>query len=313
MELADHSMTDILLRNILGADFDQMPAAVRRMHSIDKTREVRGTSRVIGGKNPLSSLIRAMAALPRPTWRAPIHIRFVKDRDGEEWDRHFGTSRFHTMMKQEGRYLAEHLVASPITFVYEVKADNKGFSLHVRQVRFLGIPLPRLLRPTLAARAREWRGRYQFSTVVSFWFCGRVISYFGYLDAPGDAQVQQAPITIVYDGMCHLCSGSMAWMARRVAAEQVRFVPVQSEEGAAALKSAKLDALNPQSFLVIENGLAVQKTQAVIILLKTVGGKWKLIAQFLHLLPRMLTDKLYDWVAANRYKWFGRRESCFIP
>jgi len=58
------------------------------------------------------------------------------------------------------------------------------------------------------------------------------------------------------------------------------------------------DALNPQSFLVIENGQAFQKTQAVIVLLKTVSGKWKLIAQFLNLLPGMVTDKLYDWVAA---------------
>ena len=306
-------MTDILLRNILGADFDQMPTAVRRMHSVAKTQEVHGTSRVVGGKNPLSRLIRATAALPKPTSRAPIYIRFVKDKDGEEWDRHFGNSRFHTVMKQEGRCLAEHLVAFPVTFVYEVRADSRGFSLHVRQVRFLGIPLPRLLRPNLEARAREWRGRYQFSTLVGFWFCGRVISYFGYLDAPQDAEVRRAPLTIVYDGMCHLCSGSMAWIARRVSTEQVRFVPVQSEEGAAALKSANLDALNPQSFLVVENGHAVQKTKAVIILLRTVGGGWKLVAAFLNLLPTMLTDKLYDWVAANRYKWFGRRERCFVP
>jgi hypothetical protein len=96
----------------------------------------------------------------------------------------FGKSRFHTIMKQGGQYLAEHLVAFPVTFVYDVRADRKGFSLHVVRVRFLGIALPRLLQPTLAARASEWRGRYQFSTMVGFWFCGRVISYFGYLDAP---------------------------------------------------------------------------------------------------------------------------------
>jgi Domain of unknown function (DUF4166) len=177
-------MTDILLRNILGAGFDEMPEAVRRMHSVEKTQDVHGISRVMGGTNPLGWLIRVMAALPRPAYRAPIYIRFVKGQHFEEWDRHFGKSRFHTIMKQEGKYLAEHLVAFPVTFVYEVRADQCGFSLHVAQVRFLGIPLPRLLRPTLAARAGQWRGRYRFSTVVGFWFCGRVTSYFGYLDAP---------------------------------------------------------------------------------------------------------------------------------
>jgi len=177
-------MTDILLRNILGAAFDGMPAAVRRMHSIEKTQDVRGISRVMGGTNVLSRLIRVVAALPRPAHRAPISIRFIKGHNDEEWDRRFGKSRFHTIMKQEGQYLAEHLVAFPVTFVYDVRADQKGFSLHVVRVRFLGIPLPRLLQPTLAARASEWRGRYRFSTLVGFWFCGRVISYFGYLDAP---------------------------------------------------------------------------------------------------------------------------------
>ena len=177
-------MTDILLRNILGAAFDQMPEAVRRMHSIERTQDVRGISRIMGGKNLLSWLIRVVAALPTPAHRAPISIRFIKGLNDEEWDRRFGKSRFHTIMRQEGQYLAEHLVALPVTFVYDVRADQKGFSLHVVRVRFLGIPLPRLLQPTLAARASEWRGRYQFSTLVGFWFCGRVISYFGYLDAP---------------------------------------------------------------------------------------------------------------------------------
>jgi Domain of unknown function (DUF4166) len=177
-------MTDILLRNILGAAFDGMPEAVRRMHSIERTQDVRGISRIMGGKNLLSWLIRVVAAFPTPTHRAPISIRFIKGLNDEEWDRRFGKSRFHTIMKREGQYLAEHLVAFPVTFVYDVKADQKGFSLHVVRVRFLGIPLPRLLQPTLAARPSEWRGRYQFSTMVGFWFCGRVISYFGYLDAP---------------------------------------------------------------------------------------------------------------------------------
>ncbi len=185
-------MTDILLRIILGAAFDEMPEAVRRMHSIERTQDVRGISRIMGGKNLLSWLIRVVAALPTPAHRAPISIRFIKGRNDEEWDRHFGKSRFHTIMKQEGQYLAEHLVAFPVTFVYDVRADRRGFSLHVAQVRFLEIPLPRLLRPTLAARAGEWRGRYRFSTMVGFWFCGRVISYFGYLDAPSVVKTENA-------------------------------------------------------------------------------------------------------------------------
>jgi hypothetical protein len=175
-------MTDVLLRNILGTAFDRMPEAVRRMHSIARTQDARGISRVMAGRNPVSRLIRVIALLPRPAHRASIHIRFIKGHNLEEWDRYFGRSRFHTVMKQEGPYLSEQLVGFPVTFVYEVRASERGFSLHVAQVRFLGVGLPRLLRPTLRARASEWRGRYRFSTLVGFWFCGRVISYFGYLE-----------------------------------------------------------------------------------------------------------------------------------
>jgi hypothetical protein len=146
----------------------------------------------MGGRNPISGIIRVCAALPRPVHRAPIHIRFVKHQASEEWDRHFGKNRFHTIMKQEGPYLAERLVAFPVTFVYVVKAHARGFSLHVRQVRLLGFPLPRMFCPTVSARAGEWRGRYRFSTLVGFWFCGRVISYFGYLDAPRSAAKETA-------------------------------------------------------------------------------------------------------------------------
>ena len=314
-------MTSVLLRDILGASFDEMPESVRRMHDIESTRDVRGVSRVIGGTNPVSRLIRIVAALPKPAHRASIHIRFAKVQNLEEWDRHFGKSRFRTVMKREGRYLAEHLVAFPVAFVYEVRAGRDGFSLHVVKVRFLGIPLPRPLRPFLAARASDWRGRYRFSTVVGFWFCGRVISYFGYLDAPSfDAPSFDAPsagtrteqATIVYDGLCHLCSGSVAWIARRIG-DRVRFVPVQSGEGADALKTAGLDALDPASFLVVTDGRSLQKTAAVIAVLDIVGGAWKPAAQLLGLLPRSIVDKVYDWIAAHRYKWFGKRATCFVP
>ncbi|MDE1902195.1 MAG: DUF4166 domain-containing protein [Alphaproteobacteria bacterium] len=175
-------MNKVLLKEILGSKFDLMPEAVKEMHSIQQTKKVQGTAKVVGGKNPIAKIIQILARLPAPTRRVPVRINFIKRNDSEEWDRLFGNNPFHTIMKKEGPYLAECLVAFPVTFVYEVMADQKGFSLHVVKVRFLGIPLPRFMQPSLAARAGEWRGRYRFSTWVGFWFCGRVISYFGYLE-----------------------------------------------------------------------------------------------------------------------------------
>jgi predicted DCC family thiol-disulfide oxidoreductase YuxK len=120
------------------------------------------------------------------------------------------------------------------------------------------------------------------------------------------------PVTIVFDGMCHLCSGSVTWIARRVD-RQVRFVPAQSDEGARALEAAGLDALDPASFLVVQDGRSLQKSAAVLAVLDVIGGSWKIAAWLLRLLPQRAADAVYGFVAANRYKWFGRRETCFLP
>lgn len=125
-------------------------------------------------------------------------------------------------------------------------------------------------------------------------------------------QRQQNCITVVYDGLCHMCGGSIAWIAHRLDG-RVRFVPVQSGEGTEILKSAGLDARNPASFLVVTNGESLQKSAAIITLLNLVGGGWQTVALILRLLPQSLADKIYDWIAANRYRWFGRRETCFVP
>jgi predicted DCC family thiol-disulfide oxidoreductase YuxK len=123
---------------------------------------------------------------------------------------------------------------------------------------------------------------------------------------------EQRQTTVAYDGLCHLCSGSVAWIARR-ADDRVRFAPVQSGEGANALKAAGLDALDPASFLIVTEGRPLQKTAAVIAVLDIVGAAWKPAALLLGLLPRSIADKVYDWIAAHRYKWFGKRDTCFIP
>ena len=121
------------------------------------------------------------------------------------------------------------------------------------------------------------------------------------------------PTVIIYDGMCHLCSGSMAWLAHRVSEDRLKFTPVQSAEGTKALQSAGLNELDPSSFLLLSGGRVLQKSRAVIAALRLVGGLWKALAWALSLLPLSFADRLYDWVANNRYNWFGRRDTCFIP
>ena len=123
---------------------------------------------------------------------------------------------------------------------------------------------------------------------------------------------QTRPVTIVYDGLCNLCSRSMSWIARHLLPSDVRFIPVQSDEGGKALKAAGLDALDPESFLVIQKDQPLMKSRAVITIFYVIGGGWKIIAHLLNLLPVSWADKIYSWVAKNRYGWFGRRDTCYI-
>ena len=118
-------------------------------------------------------------------------------------------------------------------------------------------------------------------------------------------------VTVVYDGLCRVCSASVAFVARRV--DGARFVPVQSGEGAAALTEAGLDAFDPESFLVIVDGRPLLKSRAVIAVLTAAGGGWKAAARLISLVPAPVADRIYAVVAANRYRWFGRRTTCFIP
>ena len=128
-----------------------------------------------------------------------------------------------------------------------------------------------------------------------------------------DQDTGSLPTEVIYDGMCHLCSRSMAWLAHRVPEDRLRFMPVQSAEGAKALQSAGLNEFDPSSFLLVSRGRVLQKSRAVIATLYLVGGLWKALAWVLKLLPMSFADRLYDWVANNRYNWFGRRDTCFIP
>jgi predicted DCC family thiol-disulfide oxidoreductase YuxK len=63
----------------------------------------------------------------------------------------------------------------------------------------------------------------------------------------------------------------------------------------------------------MKDGQSLEKSRAVIAVLQMVGGGWKAAALLLRLLPRPAADGLYGWIAANRYKWFGKRTACYIP
>lgn len=120
------------------------------------------------------------------------------------------------------------------------------------------------------------------------------------------------PIILFFDGLCGLCNHSVDLLFRIDARGIVRVAALQSDYAARVLPQALVDA--PSSLVVrMATGQILTKTRAVRAILNAVGGPWRLLAGVIWLVPRPIADRLYDGIAANRYAWFGKKETCRLP
>lgn len=116
----------------------------------------------------------------------------------------------------------------------------------------------------------------------------------------------------LYDGVCVLCSGGVHYTLRHERDPTIRFVAIQSREGRALAQAHGIDPDDPESFLFIEDGQALEKSDGVLALLRHLGGPARLLLVGF-VLPRAIRDWLYDRVARNRYRLFGQKTSCEMP
>ncbi|MBD3826106.1 MULTISPECIES: thiol-disulfide oxidoreductase DCC family protein [Stenotrophomonas] len=117
---------------------------------------------------------------------------------------------------------------------------------------------------------------------------------------------------IVFDGVCALCSRWVRFLLRVDRQERYRFAAMQGTHGRVLLRQHGLDPDDPLSFLLLEDGRAWTDTDAIVRVLVGLGGPWRL-AVVLRAVPRRLRDRAYRALARNRYRWFGRHDSCFLP
>lgn len=116
---------------------------------------------------------------------------------------------------------------------------------------------------------------------------------------------------LFYDGVCHLCDGFVNRLIPRDKKERFLFCPLQSDTGELVMKSLGLGK-NISSVLMIHQGRWYYKSDVSIKILSILGGPWNLFL-FLRFIPKAIRNRVYDWVARNRYLWFGRSEQCIIP
>jgi predicted DCC family thiol-disulfide oxidoreductase YuxK len=121
----------------------------------------------------------------------------------------------------------------------------------------------------------------------------------------------KAPL-ILFDGVCNLCNASVAWVIEHDRRGVFQFASLQSAAGRAAIAAANGPATLPDSMVLIDDEGVHTQSEAVIRIANRLGLPWKL-ARLGYLLPKPIRDWAYNTIARNRYRWFGRRESCLVP
>ncbi len=121
----------------------------------------------------------------------------------------------------------------------------------------------------------------------------------------------QNPI-VLFDGVCNLCNAAVLFIIKRDKKNLFRFASLQSSFGQSVLQKFHLssDALN--SFILFEKGKVYTRSAGALLVAKKLSGVWPLLYAFI-VVPRFIRDAVYNFIANNRYKWFGKKEACWIP
>ena len=118
---------------------------------------------------------------------------------------------------------------------------------------------------------------------------------------------------ILFDGVCNLCDATVQFIIKHDKHDVFRFVALQSELGQQIVKYIGVDTSKTDSIILYEPGHAYYyKAEAAIKIAKELGGIYSLMGIF-SIFPDWFSNKVYDYVARNRYKWYGKKDECMIP
>jgi len=118
---------------------------------------------------------------------------------------------------------------------------------------------------------------------------------------------------ILFDGVCILCNSAVIFIIKHDSKDVFRFVSFQSDLGQEIIRHIGADVSKIDSIVWYKPGVAYHcKSDAVLKIIEQFEGIW-IALRVLTIIPSFLRDFLYDFVAKNRYRWFGKRESCIVP
>ncbi len=126
-------------------------------------------------------------------------------------------------------------------------------------------------------------------------------------DLPKDKKI------ILFDGVCNLCNNAVQFIIKNDKKDIFRFVALQSDLGKEICNYIGVDQTKIDSIILYHPSVAYYyKSSAAIEIAEDIGGIYSLISIF-KIFPEKLRNYIYDYIAKNRYKWYGKKESCMIP
>jgi predicted DCC family thiol-disulfide oxidoreductase YuxK len=117
---------------------------------------------------------------------------------------------------------------------------------------------------------------------------------------------------VIFDGVCNFCDRSVRFVMNRDRRGRFLFASNQSEAGSALLARFGVEPGSVQSVYLVEGDRIWSKSTAALEIARRLPLPWKLSYAWF-VVPKFLRDLVYDWIARNRYRWFGKAESCRLP
>ncbi|SDZ55724.1 Predicted thiol-disulfide oxidoreductase YuxK, DCC family [Rhodonellum ikkaensis] len=116
----------------------------------------------------------------------------------------------------------------------------------------------------------------------------------------------------MFDGVCNLCNNSVDFVIQRDKKNRFKFGALQDVATKTLLKDYSIDSEYLDSLVLISGDQVYYKSSAALQIAKNLGGFWTFLYG-LSVIPKFIRDPIYDWIAVNRYKWFGKKETCRLP
>ena len=118
---------------------------------------------------------------------------------------------------------------------------------------------------------------------------------------------------LLFDGVCNLCNGFVQFVIQRDKEARFKFAPLQSEIAEQLLAGTMVQPHLLNSVVLVEGKMVYTHSDAALLVGRRLGGIWFVLSSVASVFPASFRNIIYNWIAKNRYRWFGQKDTCMLP